>query len=156
MEPDLSFLETALQLAEKSVEEGGGPFGAVIVRDGRIVGEGNNRVTLDNDPTAHAEVRAIRDACRNLGDFSLEGCTLYVSCAPCPMCLSAAYWSRLDAIFFAAPREAAAEAGFDDLFIAEELARTPEQRQLPARQVEIRGVERPFDLWLKKPNRTAY
>ncbi|SCZ49275.1 nucleoside deaminase [Thiohalomonas denitrificans] len=156
MEPDRSFLETAVRLAERSVEEGGGPFGALVVRDGQIIGNGTNCVTLDNDPTAHAEVRAIRDACRNLGDYSLAGCTLYVSCAPCPMCLSAAYWARLDAIFFAAPREAAAEAGFDDLFIADELARTPEERQLPSQQVDIPGAERPFALWSAKPDRAEY
>ncbi|WP_303901157.1 nucleoside deaminase [Thiohalomonas denitrificans] len=156
MEPDISFLETVLWLAEESVEQGGGPFGAVVVRDGHIIGKGNNRVTLDNDPTAHAEVNAIREACRTLGDFSLVGCVLYVSCAPCPMCLSAAYWARLDAIFFAAMGEAAAEAGFDDLFIAEELARSPEERQLPAHRVDISGAERPFALWSAKPDRAEY
>lgn len=156
MSVELAFLQAAVELAERSVAEGGGPFGAVVVRDGEIVGRGCNRVTLDNDPSAHAEIQAIRDACGRLQRYSLEGCQLYVSCAPCTMCLSAVYWARLDAVFYAATREAAAEAGFDDLFIAEELARTPENRQLPVRRVAVETAGRPFELWMSKPDRVEY
>lgn len=150
------YLRLALELAEQSVAEGGGPFGAVIVKDGEVVGQGSNRVTLHHDPTAHAEVQAIRDACRRVGDFQLHGCELYVSCAPCPMCLSAAYWARLERVWFAASREAAAEAGFDDQYVAEQLALVPERRDLPAQQLPVEGADQPFLAWRSKPDRVDY
>ncbi len=150
------FLKQAIQLAEASVASGGGPFGALVVKDGVIIGRGNNRVTLDNDPTAHAEVQAIRDACRRLGDYQLSGCELYVSCAPCPMCLSAAYWARLDAVWFVASREQAAAAGFDDQYIGDQLALEPAGRDLPAVQVSLSEAEAPFKAWLAKGDRREY
>src|SRR6185295_7215642 len=112
----------------------GGPFGAVVVRKGRIIGRGWNQVTSTNDPTAHGEVVAIRDACRRLGDFRLEGCELYSSCEPCPMCLSAIYWARMERIYYGNTRQDAAEAGFDDDFIYQELSRPPASRKILAEQ----------------------
>ena len=109
-----TFLDEAIRQSRASMEMGGGPFGAIIVRDGEIVGRGTNRVTLDDDPTAHAEIAAIREACAALGTFDLSGCTLYASCEPCPMCLGAIHWARLDSVVHAATRDDAAEAGFAD------------------------------------------
>src|SRR6476660_6650984 len=121
-EQDKQFMMRAVELARQGVDaNAGGPFGCVIVKDGRIVGEGSNRVTSTNDPTAHAEVVAIRDACTNLGTFQLDGCTIYTSCEPCPMCLCAIFWSRPAAIFFAGTRTDAAGAGFDDEAFYQEL-----------------------------------
>lgn len=150
------FLQMALEMAEQSVAEGGGPFAALVVRDGKVVGRGANRVTLHNDPTAHAEIQAIRDACRNLGDYRLNGCELYVSCAPCPMCLSAAYWAHLDAVWYAATAEAAAEAGFDDRYIAEQLRVEERLRDLPAHRIEIDGETGPFRAWRDKADKLEY
>ena len=121
-EKDTVFLRMAIALARKGVEEGkGGPFGCVIVKDGEVIGKGCNGVTSTNDPTAHAEVMAIRDACRHLGDYQLTGCDVYTSCEPCPMCLGALYWARPDRVVYAASRFEAAEAGFDDAFIYTEI-----------------------------------
>ena len=150
------FLREAIRLANESIANGGGPFGAVVVRDGEIVGRGNNRVTLDNDPTAHAEVRAIRDACRNLGDFQLSGCELYVNCEPCPMCLSAAYWARLEAVWYAAGAADAAEAGFDDVLIREELRRAPTERRLPMRQALRDEALQTFQRWQVLEDKIEY
>lgn len=150
------FLFEAIELARYSVGHGGGPFGAVIVYDGEVVGRGHNRVTLDNDPTAHAEVGAIRDACRALGRFELSGATLYVSCEPCPMCMAAAYWARLDAIVYSARAVDAARAGFDDTFIAGQLALPRAERQLPTRRVELPEAQAVFRLWLDKADRIDY
>jgi guanine deaminase len=138
-----TFMARAIDLARASVASDGGPFGAVVVRDGEIVGEGCNRVRVINDPTAHAEVQAIRDACVALGTHSLAGCALYTSCWPCPMCFAAARWARLDAIFYAATEEQAADGGFDDGTIRRELCRgsVPMVRILPERS------EEPFDAW---------
>ncbi|MCF6212345.1 MAG: nucleoside deaminase, partial [Gammaproteobacteria bacterium] len=111
---DRDFLQQAIDLANRSVDEGGGPFGAVIVRQGLVIGRGNNRVTLDNDPTAHAEMQAIRDACRKENNFSLSDSVLYASCEPCPMCMAAIYWARIERVVFAASGEDARRAGFDD------------------------------------------
>ena len=118
-------MRRAIALSEESVNNGGGPFGAVIARNGEIVAEAANRVTLDNDPTAHAEVSAIRLASRKLGTFNLAGCDIYTSCEPCPMCLGAIYWARLDNIYYANNREDAANIGFDDYFIYHEIALKP-------------------------------
>lgn len=150
------FLLEAIRLADESVANGGGPFAAVVVREGEIVGRGNNRVTLNHDPTAHAEVQAIRDACRNLGDFQLRGCELYVNCEPCPMCLAAAYWARLDAVYYAASAADAAEAGFDDVLIRNELVLEPEQRQLPMRQAAREQALGTFRRWQQLEDKVEY
>jgi guanine deaminase len=135
----------------------GGPFGAVIVGpDGQVISEGCNRVTSANDPTAHAEVSAIRAACAALASFKLEGCTLYTSCEPCPMCLSAAYWARLDGIVFGASREDAAAAGFDDAFLYDELALTPGSRRMPMRRVAADAAAALFAEWSELEGRTPY
>jgi guanine deaminase len=144
-------------LAIATVNAGhGGPFGAVIVRDGQVLGEGQNRVLLDSDPTAHAEVVAMRAACATLRDFSLSGATLYSSCEPCPMCLAAAYWARIEQIVVAARGEDAKAAGFDDVFIASELALPHAERKLAWRQVPVEGAKLPFAAWLAKADRTRY
>jgi len=134
----------------------GGPFGAVIVRDGEIVGRGCNRVTVDNDPTAHAEIVAIRDACRRLGTFSLAGCEIYSSCEPCPMCLAAIYWARLDRLYYAATRDDAAAAGFDDAVVYDELARPSHQRSLPAVQMLRDEAWAALQAWAESEDRVAY
>lgn len=134
----------------------GGPFGAVIVRNDAIIAEGVNRVTSALDPTAHAEIVAIRAACAALQQFHLQGCEIYTSCEPCPMCLSAIYWARLERIYFANTRQDAAEIGFDDAFLYAELARSDAERALPARRLlaqEARGV---FDAWLRKADKIPY
>ncbi len=131
--PNPEFLRRAIALATENVASGkGGPFAAVIVRDGKIVGEGANSVTSTNDPTAHGEVNAIRAACKALGTFALAGCQLYTSCEPCPMCLAASYWARLDAVYFGCSAADAARAGFDDAFLYEEFRRPQPERSLPA------------------------
>lgn len=150
------FMREALALAAQSVRDGGGPFGAVVVRDGVVIGRGNNRVTPDNDPTAHAEVVAIRAACRSQGSFSLEGCELYVNCEPCPMCLAAAYWARLERIYYAATRDDAATAGFDDALIYQEVCLLPEQRRLPLLRLLPEEAGDAFAAWAAKADRIDY
>ncbi len=128
---DEQFMLKAIRLAQNGIDSNaGGPFGAVIVKDGEIIGEGFNKVTSTNDPTAHAEVVAIRNACENLGSFQLDGCVLYTSCEPCPMCLGAIYWARPAKVFYAATREDAANIGFDDEFIYKEIEKNFEDRQM--------------------------
>lgn len=134
----------------------GGPFGAVIVRDGQVLGEGQNRVLLGCDPTAHAEVVAMRAACARIGSFALNGAILYSSCEPCPMCLAAAYWARIEQIVVAATGEDARAAGFDDVFIAKELSLPHAERKLAWRQVPVEGASLPFATWLAKTDRTSY
>lgn len=150
------FMRAAIDLAQRSVAAGGGPFGAVVVRDGTIIGSGQNRVTLDNDPTAHAEVMAIRDACRASGDFRLEGCELYVSCEPCPMCLAAAYWSHLERIFYAATTADAAAGGFDDAEIYRQVCVRPTQRRIALVQLLRDEALGAFAAWQGKPDRVDY
>ncbi|PSQ78658.1 MAG: tRNA-specific adenosine deaminase [Bacteroidetes bacterium QH_8_67_23] len=151
------FMNEALRLAEASVQQGGGgPFGAVVAREGEIIGRGTNRVTPDGDPTAHAEIVAIRRACRALENFSLSGCALYASCEPCPMCLGAIYWARLDVLYYAATREDAARAGFDDAFIYEEIEQLPEQRRLRMERLPAEKSQRPFEAWEAHDERVAY
>ena len=150
------FLQEAISLAEASVRLGGGPFGAVVVRDGEIIGRGHNRVTLDLDPSAHAEIQAIRDACQHSGDFSLKACTLYVSCEPCPMCMAAAYWARLDQIVYAASASDAAEAGFDDVHISQELCRPHSERGLRMKQAMREQALSVFELWKQTKDRQEY
>ncbi len=150
-------LRRAIQLATENVLKGaGGPFGAVVARDGRIVGEGANTVTASHDPTAHAEVNAIRAAAKALGTFSLAGCELYTSCEPCPMCLAAAYWARLDAIYFGASAADAARAGFDDASIYSELRNSSAQRTLPATQLLAEEAWASFAAWIASPNKIEY
>lgn len=154
------FLADAVRLSRENAETGqGGPFGAVVVRDGQeVVARAANRVTAENDPTAHAEICAIREACRALGTFTLAGCVLYSSCEPCPMCLAAAHWARLDAVYFAATRDDAARAGFDDAFLYQEMTLPLSERALPIlHQTELRDeAVAVFDAWLRLPDRTPY
>jgi len=151
------FLRRAIRLAVENAGQGrGGPFGAVIVLGGEIIAEGANHVTADLDPTAHAEVVAIRAACRRLGKFDLRGAAIYSSCEPCPMCLGAIYWARLDALYYAASREDAARAGFDDSFLYEQFGLPEEQRALPTRRIALEEAGLPFDAWLASANRIPY
>jgi guanine deaminase len=151
------FLRRAIALATQNVLHGaGGPFGAVIVRDGRILGEGVNTVTTARDPTAHGEVNAMRAACKALGTFSLAGCQLYTSCEPCPMCLAAAYWARIDAIYYGAGAADAARAGFDDAFLYDELRKDPSARTLPATQLLGDEAWSSFAAWIASPNKVKY
>lgn len=146
----------ALALAVRNAESAeGGPFGAIVVYDGEVVGEGRNQVTATNDPTAHAEIVALREAGKKLGRFELKGCVLYTSCEPCPMCLSAAYWSRVDRVVYAATQHDAAAAGFDDAFLYEELAKPIHARSMEIVRVSMKDVD-PFAVWLANPNRIPY
>ena len=150
-------MRRAISLSRERMEAGdGGPFGAVVVKQGRIVGEGNNRVTTANDPTAHAEVVAIREACRTLGSFSLEGCDIYSSCEPCPMCLAAIYWARIRHLYFANSRADAARIDFDDDLIYREVALPIEDRSLPATRLLADEARAVFDEWLVKPDKISY
>lgn len=152
-----AFLSEAVRLASASVARGrGGPFGAIVVRGGEIVGRGANEVTSAHDPTAHAEIVAIRDACRRLETFDLSGCVLYASCEPCPMCLGAIYWARLDHVFFAATREDAARAGFDDAHIYHEVARPLSERTLPITRLTRPDALAPFAAWAEMADRVDY
>ena len=147
----------AIQLSIEALHSGrGGPFGTVIVRDGRIVAEGANQVTSSNDPTAHAEIVAIRRACYKLGVFELKGCELYTSCEPCPMCLGAIYWARLSRIYFANTAEDAAKIGFDDSFIYSELKQPPSMRRIPTIQMMREEALEGFRAWATKPDKIAY
>ena len=149
-------MRKAIELSVQNVAEGGGPFGAVIARNGEIIAMGVNRVTPDCDPTAHAEVSAIRTACDKLGTFSLEGCEIYSSCEPCPMCLGAIYWAHLDRLYFACTKKDAADAGFDDDFIYKELDLKPADRRLNTTEMmrdEAMGI---FDSWRKKTDKVEY
>jgi guanine deaminase len=155
--PNPDFLRRAIELATHNVVSGkGGPFAAVIVRAGRIIGEGTNSVTATNDPTAHGEVNAIRAACKALGTFTLAGCELYTSCEPCPMCLAAAYWARLDAIYFGCCAADAARAGFDDAFQYAEMCKPIAERQLPAKQLLGHEAWASFAAWMASPNKMEY
>jgi guanine deaminase len=155
---DQTWLDRAVDLATANVARNGGPFGAVVVRDGAVLGEGANRVTADLDPTAHAEVVAIRAACRGIGDFSLVGATIYTSCEPCPLCLAAALWARLDAIVFAADRDAAASAGFADAAFHSLFDAAPDTGRWPLRRRHhpTTRSEEPFDAWRAFVDRTDY
>lgn len=150
------FLREAVRLASDSVTGNGGPFGAIVVRQGEIVGRGQNRVTASRDPTAHAEVVAIRDACKNLDSHQLAGCELYSSSEPCPMCLGAIYWARPDAVYFANERAEAAAAGFDDAFIYDEIELLPGDRRIRMIRVEVDGAGEPFRLWQANTDRVEY
>jgi len=153
---DKDFMRRAIQLSEESVKHGGGPFGAVIVKDGKVVAEASNSVTKDNDATAHAEVNAIRQACRRLDSFSLEGCTIYTSCEPCPMCLGAIYWAHIGRIFYGNNKHDAARIGFDDNFIYEEIDRRPEERHTPMTPLLADEAARAFEMWEQSTEKTEY
>jgi guanine deaminase len=153
---DQTWLRQAVELAVANVAEGGGPFGAVVVKDGEVVAIGQNRVTRDLDPTAHAEVMAIRFACSKLGDFALTGCTLYASCEPCPLCVSAALWARVDRVVYAADRDAAARGGFDDRMFYDLFARDRATWPMPVSEMSLEDSFTPFTAWLDQAGRTPY
>ena len=151
------FMLAAIELSHKGVVNNeGGPFGCVIVKDDVIVGRGNNKVTSSNDPTAHAEVTAIRDACKNLGTFQLDGCEVYTSCEPCPMCLGAIYWARPKAVYFANNRQDAADIGFDDSMIYDEMSADLENRKIPIIPLGREAALKVFEAWRDKEDKTLY
>src|SRR5579863_3275135 len=155
--PENNFMQRAIALALENVHSGrGGPFGALIVKNDKIIAEAANCVTSTNDPTAHAEIVAIRGACNKLGTFQLTGCEIYASCEPCPMCLAAIYWTRLDHIYFAGAAADAAQAGFDDSFIYQEIAKPQDQRKIPMLQLMHQESRAPFRAWEQKPNKIGY
>ncbi|HLY41462.1 MAG TPA: nucleoside deaminase [Terracidiphilus sp.] len=157
VQPNPDFLRRAIALATENVQSGrGGPFAAVIVRDGRIVGEGVNTVTATNDPTAHGEVNAIRAACKALGAFTLAGCQLYTSCEPCPMCLAASYWARLEAIYYGCAAADAARAGFDDAFLYSEMRKQKTDRTIPSTQLLADEAWASFAAWIASPDKIEY
>ena len=149
-------MREAIKLSAESVRSGGGPFGAVIVRNGEIIARGENRVTVCNDPTAHAEVSAIREAAARLGTYDLSGCEIYSSCEPCPMCLGAIYWARLDRLYYAGTRADAANVGFDDAHIYEELPLDPSQRELPTESLLREEAQQVFEAWASKADKKEY
>lgn len=155
-EKDNNFMRTAIELSIASVKNDGGPFGAVIVKDEKIISQTSNSVTLDNDPTAHAEINAIRAACSTLETFDLSGCTIYTSCEPCPMCLGAIYWARIDKIFYANNRTDAKNIGFDDSFIYDELNKPLPQRSIASIQIMHDEARKAFEAWKQKTDKTEY
>ncbi|HNW70539.1 MAG TPA: nucleoside deaminase [Bacteroidales bacterium] len=151
------FIDLVIEMAEKNaLSLNGGPFAALVVRNGEIIGKGTNNVTSTNDPTAHAEVVAIRDACKNIGSFQLADCDLYCSCEPCPMCLGAIYWARPSRVYYAASKHEASAAGFDDSFIYEQIPLAPEKRSIPFIHIAHEGLNQPFEKWSKNGNKTEY
>lgn len=153
----LHYLQMAIKLAQKSVKDGkGGPFGAVIVKDGKVLAKAHNTVTPSNDPTAHAEVNAIRKACKKLKDFELKGCTIYASAEPCPMCFGAIYWARPKALYYAADKEIAAKAGFDDSFIYKEILLDKKDRKIKTTHLPLPEGKSPFEMWTDKKDKVEY
>ena len=150
------FMQKAIELSIKNIHNNGGPFGCVIVKNNKIISEGVNGVTQNNDPTAHAEIVAIRNACKKLNTFDLSGCELYTSCEPCPMCLSAIYWSHIDLVYYGNSRENAAEIQFDDKFIYDEMKKDINERKIPLRQILKDEAIKAFDLWAETENKTKY
>ena len=154
---ETDFLQQSIDLAIKNVQSAkGGPFAAIICRNQEVIAACTNIVTSSNDPTAHAEIMAIRTACAKLNSFQLTDCVLYTSCEPCPMCLGAIYWARLKQVYFACNRNDAAKAGFDDRFIYEQIAKTPEQRQIAMQQLTLKESLSPFITWQEQENRILY
>ncbi|MFP5470912.1 MAG: nucleoside deaminase [Bacteroidia bacterium] len=154
---DNEHMQHAIELARKGMMNNeGGPFGAIVIKDGKIIGKGNNKVTSTNDPTAHAEVTAIREACKNLNTFQLDGCILFTSCEPCPMCLGAIYWARPDKVFYACTRQDAADIGFDDNLIYEELEINIHQRKISFVQIERENALKVFQEWTEKNDKIEY
>lgn len=151
------FMVEAIKLARENISSGkGGPFGAVIVKNGEIIARGANHVIADNDPTAHAEIVAIREACKVLGNFQLEGCEIYTSCEPCPMCLGAIYWARPEKLYFASSRHDAADAGFDDHFIYQEIETEINNRKIETQQMLQNEAKHVFDLWKRTEKKIPY
>ena len=150
------FMLRAIEISIKSVNTGTGPFGAVIVKDKKIISEGNNLVTSTNDPTSHAEISAIRNACKKLNNFSLKGCDLYTTCEPCPMCLSAVYCARIDNIYYANTRNDAQKIDFDDSMIYEELKKNIKERKIPMHQMMRNEALKAFEMWDKKIDKIKY
>ena len=146
----------AIELSIESVNKGGGPFGSVIVKDNKIIAEGSNKVTSTNDPTAHGEIVAIREACKKLNNFSLSGCELYSTCEPCPMCLSAIYWARIDKIYYANTRKDAQKIDFDDSLIYSEFKKNIDKRKIPMIQMMRNEALKAFELWDKKIDKVKY
>ena len=155
-EQDKAFMREAIRIANESVKNGGGPFGAVIVKDGEIIAGRSNSVTLDNDPTAHAEVNTIREACQKLGTFDLSDCVIYTSCEPCPMCFGAIYWAHLDRIYYGANQHDAAAINFDDAFIYRELAVPVEQREKQMTALLPSEALAAFEAWRQKDDKVEY
>lgn len=157
MENHEKFIKEAIRMARENVPSGkGGPFGALVVKAGKIVGRGANQVTSSNDPTAHAEVVAIRDACKNLNTYQLDDCIVYASCEPCPMCLGAIYWARPKMLVFAAENTDASKAGFDDSFIYQEVRLPIEQRSIPTLKLKPEEYFSPFEAWMQHEHKTDY
>ena len=156
MDQHKKFMRKAIALSIDNVKKGGGPFGAAIVKDGKIIATGINRVTANNDPTAHAEVTAIRKAAKKLGTFNLEGCTIYSSCEPCPMCLGAVYWAHLDKMYYGNTKADAKNIGFDDSFIYDEIDLKPELRKVVTKQLLADEAIKAFDLWKEKEDKIEY
>ena len=150
------FMQKAIALSIKNIHNNGGPFGCVIVKNNKIISEGVNGVTQNNDPTAHAEIVAIRNACKKLNTFDLSGCELYTSCEPCPMCLSAIYWSHIDLVYYGNSRENAAEIQFDDKFIYDEMKKDINERKIPLKQILKDEAIKAFNLWAETENKTKY
>ena len=150
------FMERAIGLSIQSVNNGGGPFSSIIVRGEKIIAEGSNKVTLSNDPTAHGEIVAIREACKKLNNFDLSGYELYSTCEPCPMCLSAIYWSRINKIYYANTREDARKIDFDDSLIYSELKKNIDERKIPMTQMMRAEALKAFELWDKKTDKVKY
>lgn len=153
---DRAFMMMAFDLAEKNVDAGGGPFGAVIVKGGEVIATGVNTVTLSNDPTAHAEVNAIRNACRDMASFKLDGCVIYTSCEPCPMCLSALYWTGISRIYYGNTKEDADAINFSDQFIYREIDKCPIERMIPCIHIENERSIKAFEKWSSKTDKTEY
>ena len=153
---EIDFMREAIRLSRESVKNGGGPFGAVIVKDGKIIAAASNKVTKNNDPTAHAEVSAIREAAKKLNTFNLSGCEIYSSCEPCPMCFGAVYWARLDKLYFANTKQDAKNIGFDDSFIYEEIDLPYEKRKIPNIQILKEEAIEAFKDWEQKEDKTEY
>jgi tRNA(Arg) A34 adenosine deaminase TadA len=150
------FMKRAIELSIKSVGLGGGPFGSVIVKNDKVIAEGSNKVTLNNDPTAHGEIVAIRKACKNLNNFNLSGCELYSTCEPCPMCLSAIYWSHIEKVYYANTRDDAQKIDFDDSLIYSELLKNVKKRKIPMIQMMRDKALKAFELWNKKADKVKY
>ena len=150
------FMKRAIELSLESVNKGGGPFGCVIVKDEKIVSEGSNKVTSSKDPTAHGEIVAIREACKKINNFSLSGFELYSSCEPCPMCLSAIYWARIDKVYFANTRQDAQKIDFDDALIYSEFQKNIDKRKIPMAQMMRSEALKAFELWDKKTDKVKY
>jgi tRNA(Arg) A34 adenosine deaminase TadA len=146
----------AIQLSEENIKKGGGPFGAVVVKDNKIIAEGHNQVTTSIDPTAHAEITAIRNAAKVLNNFNLSGCTIYSSCEPCPMCLAAIYWAKIDKIYFGNTKKDAGQIGFSDDFIYKEIDKPLNKRSVPAYQLMNKEAKIAFKLWSEKNDKTVY